>query len=135
MTSRIAGVTERDRPQTSDRGPQRLDGTTGMGTAMPQPSDEICRVRPDGAPALTARDLEALRHLAVGRSTAQIAAAMSISTNTVRTRIRSILRKLAVGRRGEAVRRGRELGLLPQGRRPATVTDTEPLNCRTGTAG
>jgi DNA-binding CsgD family transcriptional regulator len=112
VTSRIAEVTERDRPRTSDRGPQRLDGTTGMGTAMPQPSDEIGRVRPDGTPALTARDLEALRHLAVGRSTAQIAVAMSISTNTVRTRIRRIQDKLAISDRDRVVDAARSLGLL-----------------------
>jgi LuxR family maltose regulon positive regulatory protein len=45
-------------------------------------------------------------------STAEIAAAMFISVNTVRTHIRSILRKLAVSRRNQAVRRARERGIL-----------------------
>jgi LuxR family maltose regulon positive regulatory protein len=35
-----------------------------------------------------------------------------ISVNTVRTHIRSILRKLGVSRRNQAVRRAREAGLL-----------------------
>ena len=37
---------------------------------------------------------------------------MFISVNTVRTHVRSILRKLAVSRRNEAVRRARALSLL-----------------------
>lgn len=61
---------------------------------------------------LSERELEVLRHLAELLSTAEIAAAMFVSVNTVRTHIRSILRKLSVGRRNQAVRRGRELHLL-----------------------
>jgi LuxR family maltose regulon positive regulatory protein len=38
---------------------------------------------------------------------------MFVSKNTVRTHIRSILRKLGVTRRNVAVRRARELDLLP----------------------
>jgi LuxR family maltose regulon positive regulatory protein len=37
---------------------------------------------------------------------------MFISVNTVRTHVRRILEKLSVSRRNEAVRRGRELGLV-----------------------
>ncbi len=37
---------------------------------------------------------------------------MFVSVNTVRTHVRSILRKLSVSRRNEAVRRGRALGLV-----------------------
>ena len=61
---------------------------------------------------LSDRELEVLRHLADMLSTAEIAAAMFISVNTVRTHIRSILRKLAVTRRNQAVRRARERGIL-----------------------
>ena len=61
---------------------------------------------------LTERDMDTLRHLAARRSTAQIAAAMSISGNTVRTRVRRLLRKLAATERGQAAHRARELGLL-----------------------
>ena len=57
----------------------------------------------DGAPNLNARDVELLRHLAAGRSTSQIAAAMAISGNTVRTRIHRVTAKLAVTTRAEAV--------------------------------
>lgn len=46
------------------------------------------------APTLTPRDGELLAHLTDGRSTAQIAAAMAVSTNTVRGRFRRLARKM-----------------------------------------
>jgi LuxR family transcriptional regulator, maltose regulon positive regulatory protein len=61
---------------------------------------------------LSERETEVLRYLAEMLSTAEIAATMFISVNTVRTHIRSILRKLSVSRRNQAVRRARERGLL-----------------------
>jgi LuxR family transcriptional regulator, maltose regulon positive regulatory protein len=61
---------------------------------------------------LSARELEVLRQLAAMLSTAEIAAALFISVNTVRTHIRSILRKVAVPGRAAAVRRARELEIL-----------------------
>jgi DNA-binding CsgD family transcriptional regulator len=67
--------------------------------------------RPTGA-ALTDRDVELLAHLAAGRSTAQVAAAMAITTNTVRTRVRRLEGRLAVTGRAEAVRAARAMGLV-----------------------
>ena len=69
----------------------------------------------DGAPVLeelTPRELEVLGHLAELLSTEEIADAMFVSVNTVRTHVRSILRKLGVPRRNAAVRRARELDLI-----------------------
>ncbi|NUR08799.1 MAG: helix-turn-helix transcriptional regulator, partial [Nocardioidaceae bacterium] len=69
----------------------------------------------DGPPygqALSAKELEVLNHLAALLSTEEIAAAMFISVNTVKTHVRSILRKLAVSRRNQAVRRAQQLGLV-----------------------
>ena len=63
-------------------------------------------------PGLNSRDLELLRHLADGRSTAQIAAAMSVTGNTTRTRIRRVQRKLVVGRREQVVAAARQLGVV-----------------------
>jgi LuxR family maltose regulon positive regulatory protein len=62
--------------------------------------------------ALSERELEVLRHLAAFLTTQEIAAEMFISVNTVRTHVRRVLEKLSVSRRHEAVRRGRELGLV-----------------------
>jgi len=53
-----------------------------------------------------------LRLLAEMLSTTEIAAALFVSINTVRTHIRSILRKLGVTRRNDAVRRARDLHVL-----------------------
>jgi LuxR family maltose regulon positive regulatory protein len=61
---------------------------------------------------LTEREQEVLRHVAHMLSTAEVAGAMYISTNTVKTHLKSIFRKLATGHRGEAVRRARELELI-----------------------
>jgi LuxR family maltose regulon positive regulatory protein len=61
---------------------------------------------------LSEREREVLVHLSEMLSTTEIAATMFISVNTVRTHIRSILRKLAATRRNQAVRRARELGII-----------------------
>jgi LuxR family maltose regulon positive regulatory protein len=71
---------------------------------------------------LTAKELEVLRHLAELLTTEEIAGRMFISVNTVRTHVRNVLRKLDVNRRNAAVRRARELGLLPD---PLTAPTTE----------
>jgi LuxR family maltose regulon positive regulatory protein len=74
------------------------------------------QARADEAPPVTQdlsdRELEVLQQLAGMLSTAEIAATMFISVNTVRTHIRSILRKLSATRRNQAVRRARELGII-----------------------
>ena len=62
--------------------------------------------------SLTGRDLEVLHHLAAGRSTAAIAAVMSISTNTVRTRIHRLQNRLGAPVRAQLVPRARSLGLF-----------------------
>ncbi|WP_131761778.1 response regulator transcription factor, partial [Actinomadura fibrosa] len=71
---------------------------------------------PPGAPAvfgrLSAREREVLSLLAGMRTTEEIAAEMYVSVNTVKTHLKSIYRKLAVTRRGEAVRRAQRLRLI-----------------------
>jgi LuxR family maltose regulon positive regulatory protein len=62
--------------------------------------------------ALTPKETEVLVLLGQLLSTEEIAQAMFVSKNTVRTHIRSLLRKLGVTRRNAAVRRARALGLL-----------------------
>ncbi|WP_152229806.1 LuxR C-terminal-related transcriptional regulator [Georgenia ruanii] len=61
---------------------------------------------------LTPKELEVLGHLAGLLTTEEIAGAMFVSVNTVRTHVRNILRKLTVSRRNEAVRRARALHLI-----------------------
>ncbi len=61
---------------------------------------------------LSDKEREVLGHLSSFLSTDEIARAMFVSVNTVKTHVRSILRKLAVPGRNEAVRRARELELI-----------------------
>jgi LuxR family maltose regulon positive regulatory protein len=63
---------------------------------------------------LTGKEREVLGHLAAALTTEEIAGAMFVSVNTVRTHVRNILRKLASSRRNEAVRRARDLGIIPR---------------------
>ena len=62
-----------------------------------------------------------LGHLAERWANDEIAAAMFVSVNTIRTHVQSIHRKLGVRRRKAAVERARELDILPGGggREPA----------------
>jgi LuxR family maltose regulon positive regulatory protein len=84
--------------------PARLRGTAGGPEQPEQPAPLV--------QDLSERETEVLVHLSEMLSTTEIAATMFISVNTVRTHIRSILRKLAATRRNQAVRRGRELGII-----------------------
>lgn len=75
-------------------------------------------VRPGPEPALlvpvelSGRERDVLRRLARMMSTEEIAADLYVSVNTVKTHLKSAYRKLAVNRRGDAVRRASDLGLL-----------------------
>ncbi len=62
--------------------------------------------------SLTARELEVLRLVALGRSNAQIAGELFVTVGTVKSHVHSISGKLGAVNRVEAVARGRELGLL-----------------------
>lgn len=61
---------------------------------------------------LTERERAVLRYLATSMSTAEIAAELYLSVNTIKTHLAAIYRKLAAARRREAVLRARELELL-----------------------
>jgi len=61
---------------------------------------------------LTKRELDVLRLMAGGESKAEIAVALRISLGTVKWHAVNLLGKLAVRNRTQAVRRGRELGLI-----------------------
>jgi len=65
------------------------------------------------AEPLTNKELEVLALLVQLCTTEETAAAMFISVNTVRTHVRNILRKLGVKRRNQAIRRARDLGIVP----------------------
>lgn len=61
---------------------------------------------------LTERELQVLRGIADVLTTAEVASQLCISPNTVKCHIKNICHKLAAARRGEAVRRARQLQLI-----------------------
>jgi two-component system, NarL family, response regulator LiaR len=61
---------------------------------------------------LTARELEVLNLIARGLSNREIAAELFVSENTIKTHCARAFDKLGASRRTQAVRRGKELGLL-----------------------
>lgn len=67
---------------------------------------------PDPAPQITRRERECLRWVARGKSSADIAAILGISENTVNFHIKKLLCKLEVHSRTVAVLRAQNMGLL-----------------------
>jgi LuxR family transcriptional regulator, maltose regulon positive regulatory protein len=61
---------------------------------------------------LSAQELRVLRLLAAGLSNPEIARELVVSTNTIKTQVKSIFRKLSVSTRREARDAARELNLL-----------------------
>jgi len=76
--------------------------STGAAAAVPQ----------QGA-ALSARELDVLRLVARGLGNKEIAAELGISTHTVKYHLASVLTKLNVRTRTEAVSLGMKQGLVP----------------------
>lgn len=62
--------------------------------------------------SLSQRELGVLRYLPTRLTNREIAAELDITTNTLKTHLRSLYRKLNVSSRDEAVRQGRASGLL-----------------------
>jgi LuxR family maltose regulon positive regulatory protein len=75
--------------------------------AEPQPPHIQPLVEP-----LSERELEVLRLLASGLSNPEIAGELVVAVSTVRSHCKSIYGKLEVHKRWDAVKRGRELGLI-----------------------
>jgi ATP/maltotriose-dependent transcriptional regulator MalT len=63
--------------------------------------------------AISPSELTVLTKLAVGYSNKEIAAALDISPNTVKTHVAHLFEKLGANRRTDAINRARELGILP----------------------
>lgn len=67
--------------------------------------------RSDGAPTLTERETEVLRHVAKGLTAKQIAAKLTVSHRTVENHVQATLRKLQLANRVELARYAIEHGL------------------------
>ena len=66
-----------------------------------------------GELGITPRELEILEHIASGKSTREIAEALFVSENTVKTHASRLFEKLDVKRRTQAVAEAKRLGLIP----------------------
>lgn len=62
---------------------------------------------------ISPREYEVLELLARGPSNREIAKALHVSPNTVKSHLASVYRKLEVSRRTQAVQKARSLGLIP----------------------
>jgi LuxR family transcriptional regulator, maltose regulon positive regulatory protein len=79
-------------------------------TATPRELDEVSLAL--APPALSPREREVLNELARGATYADIAAALFVSENTVKTHVSSLYTKLAASRRSEALKIARSFHLL-----------------------
>ena len=88
----------------------------GPGLVAPSAVPAQRKAPDDAAPViveeLSSRERDVLRHVGEMLDTADIAAEMYISVNTVKTHLKSIFRKLGAADRREAFRRARQLNLL-----------------------
>jgi DNA-binding NarL/FixJ family response regulator len=87
----------------------------GQSLLYPQALRDLVRTRPRataGAPVLTPREREVLALVAQGMTNAEIAAALMVGVETVRTHVASVLAKLQARDRTQAVVLGYRAGLV-----------------------
>jgi len=81
--------------------------------AGPVPAAFDGNPKAQAALGLSARELQVLHELAAGRANKEIAARLHVSPNTVKTHVARLFEKLGARRRTDAIRRARELGIMP----------------------
>ena len=81
--------------------------------APPRPAPFDGNPQAVAALGISPRELEVLQALAAGLANKQIARQLDVSPNTVKTHVARLFDKLGAQRRTEAIRRARELGLVP----------------------
>mgnify|MGYP003497731019 FL=1 len=86
-------------------------GARAFGAGKPQPFDG----NPQALAALgiSAREREVLEEIVARRSNKEIAARLNVSPNTVKTHVARLFEKLGAKRRTDAIRKARELGIVP----------------------
>jgi DNA-binding CsgD family transcriptional regulator len=104
---RLAQRPQRPAPTSPARPPAGAPDGEVVDAPPPVAADAA---RPD-APSLSVREREVLRLLAQGLSNKELARALSVSENTVKTHLANLYAKLGVGRRTEALAIARRFGL------------------------
>jgi DNA-binding NarL/FixJ family response regulator len=74
--------------------------------------DRTARLTSTDPEALTARETEVLRHMALGLSNREIAAALSVSEETVKTHVTHVLAKMNVDNRAQAIVQALKRGIV-----------------------
>lgn len=88
-----------------------LHGISALTTLLERPSPQVVS-QPRTLPSLTPRESVVLRELTRTGSAAEIAEALVVSPNTVKSQLRALYRKLGVTSRQEALVVARRIGLL-----------------------
>jgi DNA-binding CsgD family transcriptional regulator len=82
-------------------------------TARPHTGPFEPNLKAQASLGLTGQEMKVLALIVAGQSNKEIARALGLSPNTVKTHLANLFAKLSVGRRTQAVARARELGLAP----------------------
>ncbi len=95
--------------------PDRADGRY-IDSLLAAASREVAPVRASAARALldplSVREVTVLRYLCSRLTYQEIAGALYVSLNTLKSHVRTVYRKLDVASRADAVEAGRRLGLI-----------------------
>jgi DNA-binding NarL/FixJ family response regulator len=86
-------------------------GTRVIGGAKPAVFDGNPQAQE--ALGISPRELMVLQEIVAGRSNKEIAAQLNVSPNTVKTHVARLFEKLGAKRRTDAIRKARELGIVP----------------------
>lgn len=86
-------------------------GARVIGGARPEAFDGNPKAQ--AALGISPRELAVLQEIVAGRSNKEIAAQLNVSPNTVKTHVARLFEKLGAKRRTDAIRKARELGLVP----------------------
>ena len=95
-----------------DAEPETLVRAVARGRTFIDPSIGHRVLRTDTSDDLTPRELDVLRHVALGKSNKDIAVALDISEETVKTHVRHVLAKLGAENRAQAAVRALARGVV-----------------------